>query len=98
MVRLTDRLDMTIVVDWDVKPQIKQNKTLNCQTFFEMTPSFRGTSRRKNMVCASLREISRSFLRESSRLRTFVRGVNAKKRVFFSWADLYMYKIFKIFV
>ena len=27
VVRLTDRLDMTIVVDWDVKPQ---NKNLNC--------------------------------------------------------------------
>ena len=28
MVRLTDSLDMTIVVDWDVKPQAKQtNKT-----------------------------------------------------------------------
>ena len=26
VVRLTDHLDMTIVVDWDVKPQIKQNK------------------------------------------------------------------------
>ena len=24
--RLTDRLDMAIFVDWDVKPQIKQNK------------------------------------------------------------------------
>ena len=24
MVRLSDRLNMTIVVDWDVKPQIKQ--------------------------------------------------------------------------
>ena len=24
VVRLTDRLGMTIVVDWDVKPQIKQ--------------------------------------------------------------------------
>ena len=24
MVRLTDRLDMTIAVDWDVKPQTKQ--------------------------------------------------------------------------
>ena len=30
MARLTDRLDMTIVVDRDVKPQIKQNKNLNC--------------------------------------------------------------------
>ena len=28
--RLTDCLDMTIVVDWDVKPQIKQNKKINC--------------------------------------------------------------------
>ena len=27
MVRLTDRLDMTISVDWDVKPQIKQKKS-----------------------------------------------------------------------
>ena len=27
MVRLTGRLDMTIVVVWDVKPQIKHNKT-----------------------------------------------------------------------
>ena len=35
------------------------------------------------MVCANLREISRSFLRESSRLRFFVRGVNKKKKVFF---------------
>ena len=25
MVRLTDCLNMTIVVDWDIKPQIKQN-------------------------------------------------------------------------
>ena len=43
----------------------------------------------KKKVCANLREISRSFLRESSRLRIFVRGVNAKKE-FFSWADLYV--------
>ena len=41
------------------------------------------------MVCANLREISRSFLRESSRLRIFVRGVNAKNELF-SWADLYV--------
>ena len=34
------------------------------------------------MPCANLREISRSFLRESSRLRIFVRGVNAKKSFF----------------
>ena len=27
VVRLTDCLDMTIVVDWDVKPLIKQTKT-----------------------------------------------------------------------
>ena len=42
------------------------------------------------MICANLREISRSFLRESSRLRIFVRGENAKKELF-SWADLYIY-------
>ena len=28
MVRLLDRLDMTMVVDWDVKPQNKQTKTI----------------------------------------------------------------------
>ena len=28
MVRLTYRLDMTIVVDWDVNPQIKQTNML----------------------------------------------------------------------
>ena len=41
------------------------------------------------MVCANLREITRSFLRESSRLRIFVRGVNAKTKLF-SRADLYI--------
>ena len=35
------------------------------------------------MFCANLREISRSFLRESSRLRIFVLGVNAKNKEFF---------------
>ena len=30
VVRLTDRLDITIDVDWDVNPQIKQNTHLNC--------------------------------------------------------------------
>ena len=90
MVRLTDRLDMTKVVDWHEKPQIKQTKFI---LFFEMTPSgvswrvfaefLSEISRRKKMVCANLREISRSFLRESSRLSIFVRGVNAKKKSFF---------------
>ena len=41
------------------------------------------------MPCANLREISWSFLRESSRLKIFVREVNAKKELF-SWADLYV--------
>ena len=57
--------------------------------------SFRGVSLRnlaekKKMVCASLREIPRSFLRESSRLRNFVRRVNAKKELFSAWADQYI--------
>ena len=29
VVRLTDRLDMTIVVDWDIKPQIKQTNKIS---------------------------------------------------------------------
>ena len=29
VVRLTDPLNMTIVVDWDVKPQIKQTKEIS---------------------------------------------------------------------
>ena len=40
VVMLTDRLDMIIIVDWDVKQKIK------LLTFFEMTPSFRGVSAR----------------------------------------------------
>ena len=32
MVRFTDRLDMTIVVYWDVKPKIKQNQTNQLQS------------------------------------------------------------------
>ena len=31
MVRLIDRLEMTIVVDWDVKPQIKQTIKIICK-------------------------------------------------------------------
>ena len=58
-----------------------------------VSASFRGVSPRnlaeKKMVCSNLCEISRSFLRESSRLRIFVRAVNAKKELF-SWADLYI--------
>ena len=39
--------------------------------------------RGEKMLCANLCKISRSFLSESSRLRIFVRGVNAKKELFF---------------
>ena len=36
VVRLTDHLDMTVVVDWDVKPQIRQtNKIINLNINFE---------------------------------------------------------------
>ena len=61
MVRLIDRLDMTIVVDWDVTPQIKQNKnlTVNIFFFFYMTPCFRGISVRT--FAEKLRESSRCF-------------------------------------
>ena len=48
----------------------------------EFSRSFSTKSCEEKMVCASLREISRGFLRESSRLRIFVRGVNAKRSVF----------------
>ena len=55
--------------------------------------SCRGVSPRnlaeKKMDCKTLREISQSFLCESSRLRIFVRGVDAKKKKQpFSWAYL----------
>ena len=33
MVRLTDRLDLTVVVDSDVKPQIRSNKQTNALCF-----------------------------------------------------------------
>ena len=50
--------------------------------------NFAENKKKKKKVCMNLREISRSFLRESSRLRIFVRGMNAKKELF-SWAKLY---------
>ena len=57
--------------------------------------SFRGVSPRniaeKQNGLRELSKISRCFLRESLRLRIFVRRVNTKKE-FFSWADLYFVK------
>ena len=35
MVRLTDRLDMTIVVDWNVKPQNKEANLAMLLLFYE---------------------------------------------------------------
>ena len=55
MSRLTDRLDMTIVVDRDAKLQIKQNKKFKLLKFFLITPSF----------AEYLHEISRSFTAKS---------------------------------
>ena len=37
MVRLTDCFDMTIAVDWDVKPQAKQNKQSTCELKSKMS-------------------------------------------------------------
>ena len=34
VVRLSDCLDMTIVVDWNVKPQTKQNKITSISLYF----------------------------------------------------------------
>ena len=34
MIRLTDRLDMTIAVDWDVKPRTKQTKPIGFHICF----------------------------------------------------------------
>ena len=42
------------------------------------------------MDCARLGEISQSFLCENSRLRIFVRGLNAKKRRFFFLGLIYI--------
>ena len=54
------------------------------ESLWSFSASFREVSRN----IANLREISRSFLCESSRLRLSVHRVNAKKELF-SWADLY---------
>ena len=69
-----------------------------CAKFHGETPRkyvefLRDISWRKKKVCANLRKISQSFLRRSSRLRIFVRGVNAKKELF-SRADLYVASIY----
>ena len=37
MVRLTDHLHMTIVVDWDVKPKNKQTKKQKTKVLVELT-------------------------------------------------------------
>ena len=65
VVSLTDSLDMSIVVDWDVKPQIKQNKKFKLLMFFEMI---------SRVFAEYLREISR---RNSAK----VRGVSHSARV-----------------
>ena len=43
------------------------------------------------MICANLREISRSFICESLRLRSFVRGVNAKKELLLGLICMYKF-------
>ena len=66
MTGISDRLNMTLVVDWYVKPQIKQNnKKINkiLTFFFKITPSFRGISVQK--FAEKLRESSRSFSAKS---------------------------------
>ena len=60
-----------------------------CECSQSFYASFRGVSPQNLLEKTNcLREILRSFLRESSRLRIFVCRVNAKKELF-SWADLY---------
>ena len=51
--------------------------------------SFSAKSRGENNGLPELTRNPRSFLREISRLKIFVRGVNAKKELF-SWGDLYV--------
>ena len=75
MVRFIDRLDMTIVVDWDVKPQTKQKCKL--LTFFEMTSCFRGVTARKFVVF--LRDFSRREKKWSARTYAKSRGVFSAK-------------------
>ena len=40
VLRLTDHLNMTIAVDWDVKPQTKQAKIRDCNTVYLYFGSF----------------------------------------------------------
>ena len=77
---------MTIVVDWDVKPQIKQNKNLNCWHFFKWLRVFaeflREISRRKN----GLRELTRNLAEFSPRkfaFENFCSQSEREKRAFF---------------
>ena len=78
MVRLTDHLDMTILVDCDVKPQIKQNKNLNCQWFLKC---FRRVSARIFVV--ELHEILCSFSAKCCReKKKGVRKLTRKLAVF----------------
>ena len=79
MVGLTDHLNMTIVVDWDVKPTTNQTKQKNkLLKFFKMTPSFRRVSVRK--FAEKLRESSWSFFASFRREKKW----SAKSREVFS--------------
>ena len=90
VVRLTDRLGMTIVVDWDVKPQIVQNKIWTVNAFLmtprlfveylhEISQCFSASFRGETMVCANLRGVFSANVRV---LRFCSRSEREKKRVF----------------
>ena len=53
MVRITDHLDMTIVVDWDVKPQINQPKN-NVRNSGKISGVLRGTQSSHVERCVNL--------------------------------------------
>ena len=72
-VRLTDLHDMTIAVDCDVKPQIKQNKILKCERFLNDFESFSGVSAQNLKLCEYLGVYLRVFAQ-------FLRSYFAKSR------------------
>ena len=55
VVRLTDRLDMTIVVDWDVKPQIKQRNR-----------QWRVSRLNGELFCPNIKHSKSGYVRQSS--------------------------------
>ena len=92
VVRLTDRLDMTIVVDWDVKPQIKQTNKFSYDHLNNIEPPHDKT----NNDCAPSEDsdqpghplsLIRVFAMRMKKAWVLSYPLSAQRRLWSDWAD-----------